>query len=337
MSAPRLIDLHCDWLLQYACETTVFDPAIYAGVQQRLSQAVGYLQGTSAAVLSCYRRVEDWKSQADPWYALIELIARYEAEFPGRLLIGPDDFRRWQEEPEGLCWGILGIEGFDFLIRESDDLGRLPQLFDRGVRVFQPVYSADNRLAGSSEIGDSRGLTELGLAFLETLADLPGGPRPALDLAHMNPTSISETLDWFESMPSRADRLIPVFSHGSIAHEDFQSPRALRLESLARLRALGGVVGFSVGPPFYSSSRMLKSEINAAASFPFQGRMGVEGLAFGTDFLGVDRTLSGLGNVEELLAWIGETFPPEIVEAITQNNAMSLVRRLTGSLVIGGA
>src|SRR5436305_9674385 len=132
---PRLIDLHTDWLLQYAPETTTFGPGLYEEVARRLGQADGYLQGTSAAVLSCYRRAEDWARQADPWAALGQLIARLEAEFPGRLLIGPDDLARCLDDRDGLCWGVIGIEGFDALVRAPADLARLPGLFARGVRL----------------------------------------------------------------------------------------------------------------------------------------------------------------------------------------------------------
>ena len=70
----RLIDLHVDWLLQYAGETVVFDPALYPGIEARWGQAEGYLQTTRAAVVSCYRKAEDWAGQADPWSALGQLI-----------------------------------------------------------------------------------------------------------------------------------------------------------------------------------------------------------------------------------------------------------------------
>src|SRR5215210_7249184 len=139
-SPPRLIDLHTDWLLQYAPETTLFDPALYAGVSERLGQVEGYLSATGAAVLACYRNAEDWARQADPWAALGQLLTRNEAEFAGRLLIGPDDHGRWRDDPRGLCWGVIGVEGFDALVRTADDLDRLPRLVERGVRLFQPVY-----------------------------------------------------------------------------------------------------------------------------------------------------------------------------------------------------
>jgi len=50
------------------------------------------MSGASASVLGCFRRAEAWRCQADPWKALGDLIARVEAEFPGRLLLGKHDF-----------------------------------------------------------------------------------------------------------------------------------------------------------------------------------------------------------------------------------------------------
>src|SRR5436305_1292824 len=77
----RLIDLHTDWLLQYAPETRLFDPALYPGIARRLAQSEGYLQGTSAAFLSCSRHPGEWARDQDPWSALGALLARCEAEF----------------------------------------------------------------------------------------------------------------------------------------------------------------------------------------------------------------------------------------------------------------
>jgi membrane dipeptidase len=332
---PRLIDLHCDWILQYAGETTVFDPALYPGVADWLGQAEGYLTGASAAVVACYRDADDWARQPQPWRALGDLIARVEAEFPGRLLIGPDDHARWVDEPDALCWAVLGVEGFDFLVREPADFDRLPDLFDRGVRVFQPAYGATSALAGTSAAGDDRGLTDLGVAFLQTLADLgpaPGvpGPRPVLDLAHLNPRAMSEALAWFEADADRPRRLIPVYSHGVLRHDGFDRPRAITPENLTRLRALGGVAGFTPCPPFYDAPDQFRAALEAAAALPFAGRTGFEGVAVGTDFLGVDATLPGLANADEVVAWLAATFPADVAAALIAGNARALIARAVG-------
>ena len=44
----RLIDLHCNWALQYARESSQYDPRFYAEIADRLGQLDGYLMGTAA-------------------------------------------------------------------------------------------------------------------------------------------------------------------------------------------------------------------------------------------------------------------------------------------------
>ena len=123
----RLIDLHCNWALQYTDETSQYPASLYRDVGTRLGQVDGYLTGTGVTVLTCGRRAADWAKQPDAWTTIAEMITRYEAEFSGRLLIRPDDILRRDAEPaEAICWGVLGIEGFDFLVRTPDDLDRLP-------------------------------------------------------------------------------------------------------------------------------------------------------------------------------------------------------------------
>jgi membrane dipeptidase len=334
----RLIDLHVDWLLQYAPETVVFDPAFYPGMDAKLGQAEGYLQSTRAAILACWRTAEDWASQTDPWAALGQLITRIQAEFPGRLLIGPDDFDRWLEDRDGLTWGLIGVEGFDSLIRSTADLTRLPRLFESGVRLFQPVYNSTSLLGGSSIPGDDRGLTELGLGFLDALLVLQPdsrGPRPIFDLAHLNPTAASDALSWFEADSTRTRHVIPVYSHGTPAHAGFAMPRAISLENLARLRALGGYVGVSVSPPFFQSVEQVRSAFDVVAAVPFEGRIGFEGIAIGTDFLGVSRTLPGLGNAAEVIAWVQGSFDRPTAKALLHDNAVELLARVTGARLRG--
>jgi membrane dipeptidase len=329
----RLIDLHTDWLLQYAGECTVYDAALYPGVRSRWPQGDGYLQATSAAIVSCFRRAADWSSQADPWSALDELIVRIEAEFAGKVLRDPVDIDRWRDDPEGLTWAVIGVEGFDALIRDTSHLDRLDTLVRRGVRLFQPSYTADNQLAGSSVEGDDRGLLDLGRQFLDRLASLSNperGPRPILDLAHLNPSSMSEILAWFEADPDHRRRLIPAYSHGAPSHPGFSSPRAITPENLARLRGLGGTIGFGVTPPFYQRPDQIRAAIQATAAIPFHGRKSYEGIAIGTDFLGVDATLPGLGNAEAVSAWIEANFPRDAARAILFENATSLIESAIG-------
>ena len=154
-------------------------------------------------------------------------------------------------------------------------------------------------------------MTDLGRAFLETLLALSpegNGPRPLFDLAHLNPPAMSDALAWFEADPSRAGRVFPIYSHGAPVHPGFEAPRAISIDNLTRLRALGGVVGVSISPPFFQTPEQVREAVELVASIPFEGRPGHEGIAIGTDFLGVNQTLPGLRNAAEVVTWAIASF-----------------------------
>ena len=147
---------------------------------------------------------------------------------------------------------MLGVCGLDFLVQERADADRLAGLFERGVRVFQLVGSTTGRLAGSAGSADDRGLTELGRSCLSRIAEMTPngdvGSRPILDLAHLNERSMTEVIDAVVEAV-RAGRLLLIYSHGAIAHSGSGGPRAIDRQNLARLRAVGGVVGLTPAHP----------------------------------------------------------------------------------------
>jgi len=325
----RLIDLHCNWALQYAAESSQYDASFYPEIAAKLGQVDGYLMGASLAFLACGRAPGDWERQSDPWSTLAVMIDRYEAEFAGRLVATLDDFERWRADADGgLCWGLLGVSGFDRLIRTAADLDRLTPLFERGVRVYQAVETSAGLLGGSRDEDDARGLGELGRAFLERLLDLAPaagrpGPRPLLDLAHMNAPTCADVLEWFEQDEARAGRLPLIHSHGSIDGLGGGFP--------GRFRALGGVVGLSVGPPAVESAGALKSRIEALAAVPFRGKTGYEGIGVGTDYLELDAAAAEFGEVGKVGEWLSKSFSPGVAAMLGFQNARRLVEAAAGA------
>jgi membrane dipeptidase len=347
----RLVDLHCDWLWQYATELVGFTTGVYDDLADRLGQLDGYLSDTILAVLPCARRARDWDAQQDPWDSVFWLIARYQAEFSGRILMGPADVARWDQEPaDGLCWGLIGVEGFDALIREPADLSRLADLFERGVRVFQVAETVSNALAGvACSEGDAsdenRGLTELGLRFLEQLESLAlragsGGPRPLVDLAHLSNRAVADLLAWYEAEPTRADRLPLLVSHGLLDPMGLGGDRspALSAPNLARLRALGGTVGVGLihgagtGTSPGTSNDDAKAGLEALAKIPFRGRPGYEGIAVGSVFLeaGNERRPPAFATAGRIVEWLAAHFDRETANAVIASNASRLARLAAG-------
>jgi membrane dipeptidase len=334
--AVRLIDVHCNWLRQYAPEITTFGPSANGVSPERLKPLGGYMTATAAAVLGCGYAPAEWARHSDPWRSLGELIARYEAEFCGRLLIGPTDLNRWRSElADGLTWGTLGVSGLDYLVRDGADLIRLAELFKRGVRVFQLVENANNQLAGSADPGDERGLTELGRACVSQIARLALDDShegiPIVDLTHLNPLSMGQVIELVEDAARKAALLL-MYSHGAVAHPSFDGPRAIDIPNLAQLRALGGLIGLTPGLPFHQNSDELKSSIDQVAAIPFEGRLGYEGIAIGSDFLGpdLDGTLPGLDDAQAIVEWVTRTFDDNTAALLLEANARRLLADAAG-------
>src|SRR5205085_250859 len=105
----------------------------------------------------------------------------------------------------------------------------------------------------------------------------------------------------------------------------------LPLDHVRRLRALGGVIGVGVSPPFFDSPEQVRAAIEAIAATPFRGQTGFGGIAIGTDFLGVSRTLPGLGNAAEVVAWVQSSFEKRTARALLFENGRDLIARAVGS------
>jgi membrane dipeptidase len=331
----RLVDLHCDWLRQYATETTLYEGSLYPEMPTRVGRLDGYLLGASLAALACARQPLDWAKQSDPWGSLGLMLARYEAEFTGRIIRDAVDVARWRSSPsDGLCWGVIGVAGFDFLVRKAEDLERLPGLFERGVRVFQPVATSEGLLGGSTAPDDDRGLTDLGRSFLARVAELANGDesgrRPILDLAGMNAATLSDTLQWLDELVASGVKLMIAVSHGTSSYDAFLEASSPDFQNLQALRSRGCIVGLTPGRSGCETIDDFKRLIDLIADIPIEGRQGYEGIAIGSDLTGLDRTIPALASARELTRWLSQAFERRTCNAIAADNAREFLLRSAG-------
>jgi membrane dipeptidase len=314
---PRFIDLRIDWLAQYAPETKLFGPESNARASRDLARIEGYLGATSAAFLMLGRDREDWARRPDSWAALGDLIARSEAEFPGRVLRSGEDYSRWQSEPDHLTWIVLGIGGFESLIASKADLNRLPMLFERGVRVFQPFSTAAASEAVLLENND------LLISFLETLESLnpdSAGPRPILDLAGMEDCTTNEALSWLEAKEPHARRVLITKSSGP-----------MEAETTVRLRRLGGFTVLSASSSSFDSLASLRFAIESVASISLDGETGYTGIGLATDAFGDGNGLASVVTVADLVSWTVKVWGSSAATALLRDNATAWIARIVGA------
>ncbi len=223
-------------------------------------------------------------------------------------------------EKEGKIACLLALEGAEPL----DGSLELLELFHRlGVRCISLTWNNRNRFAdGCGEEVTGGGLTHLGRQIIPLISKL----GIVLDLAHISTRGFFDALELYGHPP--------LVSHTN-ARAINDHPRNLTDEQLKAVGAKGGVVGLSFYPPFISGrdsagmEQLLDHFVHAAAT------AGVEHIAIGSDFDGMNKTVDQLQDASRygvlVDALYRRGFQEKEIELITIGN----VRRLLNCILAG--
>ena len=69
----------------------------------------------------------------------------------------------------------------------------------------------------------------------------------------------------------------------------------------------------------------------ALAAVPFRGEAGYAGIAIGTDYLELDATVAGLGEIGQVANWLSKVFGPAIASRLGVQNASRVVEAAAGA------
>jgi microsomal dipeptidase-like Zn-dependent dipeptidase len=174
--------------------------------------------------------------------------------------------------------------------------------------VFRPIAEPAGPLGGALQEGEGRGLTALGRAVLDrlaTLAGATGGPHAIVDLAGMGTRTRADVLDWIEDGGGlEGCKLGAIHSHFSRFDNH---PDALGEAELARMRALGVVIGLTPGGPGLADLPALDAAVDRLACMPWLGQAGPAGIALGTAF--PRPGVPGLARASDLVDWARKAHP----------------------------
>ncbi len=232
-------------------------------------------------------------------------------ELPVRRAVSVDDFR------EGEITAIVHLEGADPL---APDLSDLEEWYDRGVRSIGLVWSRPNAFAegvpfvfpGSPDTG--AGLTDAGRALVEACNRL----GILVDLSHLNEAGFWDVADLSSA---------PLVATHSNAHALCASSRNLTDRQLEAVRASGGVVGVNFAVSFLredgSEDRDTPiAEIVRHVDY-LSGRMGIDHVAFGSDFDGatVSDELGGVAGFPKIVDALRDAgYDDDAVDKVTHGN-----------------
>jgi len=204
---------------------------------------------------------------------------------------------------------LLALEGAEPL---EGSLGLLDIFYSLGVRALSLTWNHRNSFAdGVGEEQSAGGLTRAGRALVRELSR----KGIILDLAHIARRCFFDALELTEGPP--------LVSHANIKNL-CNHPRNLDDEQLKALAALEGVIGMSFYPAFITDEG--EANLNQLVDhFIYAADLiGVEHLALGSDFDGIEKTVSGLEDAAAYPALISALlergFQPAEIDLIARGN-----------------
>ena len=215
-------------------------------------------------------------------------------------------------------FSLLALEGAGAL---EGEIRVLSQLFRLGVRCVSLTWNYRNQLAdGIYENETGGGLTQLGKTVIKEVEK----QGMLLDLSHLSYRGYIQALD--------VSFNTPLVSHAN-CFTLCSHPRNLSDEQIRFLAEKGGIMGISFYPPFISSCHNNVNLESLLNHFVYVANLvGVEYLAVGSDFDGINKTVEQISDAScmPLLAagLLQKGFFPKEIEQILINNMYHLLEEV---------
>lgn len=222
-------------------------------------------------------------------------------------------------EKEGKIGALLALEGAEPL---EGSLELLEIFYLLGIRIISLTWNHRNCFAdGVGEESAAGGLTRAGRKLVKKLS----GKRIILDLAHLATRSFFEALELAERPP--------LVSHAN-TKKICEHPRNLSDGQLKALAARDGVIGISFCPYFVAGKERADLTQLVDHFIHVAELVGVEHLAFGSDFDGIRKTVTGIEDASAFPALIDALakggFHPREIELIARGNVNRVLQANLG-------
>ena len=193
-----------------------------------------------------------------------------------------DDIRRIAGE--GRISAILAIEGGEALMGEIDNLDHF---FNRGVRIFAPVWNRENELGFGQATGSTQGLKPFGFEVIQRMDEL----GMIMDVSHLNEAG-------FWDAHNTSTR--PYMASHSNAYAVMPHNRNLRDDQILAIVERGGVIGFNMFPRIIAPGDTVTLD-DVIAHFRHFIELGAGNhIGLGCDFDGIPSMPEGISCVSSL-------------------------------------
>lgn len=210
---------------------------------------------------------------------MIDIFWQMLEKYPDDLVFAgsTSEIRNAQQTARLAC--LLSIEGGEAL---EGKLANLRLFYRLGVRQLTLTWNYRNALA-SGQLEAQGGLSKFGAEVIEAMNDL----GMLIDVSHLNEESFWDVLEQSKK---------PILASHSNARKLCDHPRNLTDRQIKSLADKGGVIGVNFYPPFVSEKSPVTIEHVIEQIDYLVQVAGLDSVALGSDFDGIDQTPSGLEN-----------------------------------------
>jgi len=322
MNDMKIVDMHCDTLLQLRMSGRKLEDFGGHISMEKLRRGGALLQ-CFAVFTPTGPEARIYRLSESPWDFFNNVADIFDEQMK---LCSSDiapmgsmaDFEK--NSAEGKVSAMLTLE--DAVCLEGD-IGRVQQLYERGVRLVTLTWNYENSLAYPNSEDESlhqKGLKEFGFEAIDRMASL----GMVVDVSHLSEGGFYDV--------ARANPKPFVASH-SCCRALSEHSRSLTDKQLHTLGDLGCVCGINFYSEFLrrGSEHSLNEDILRHMEYAVN-KAGIEAVALGSDFDGIHCTLemgdySGMAKLSELVA---ARFGYDAAEKILSKNALRVFREVIG-------
>lgn len=202
---------------------------------------------------------------------------------------------------------IMAVEGGHTI---ENDLEKLKNLYKYGMRYFTLTWNNSTNWAISAQdsLSETTGLSEFGKQVIRTLDSL----GVIIDVSHTGIKTIKDVLSLTKN---------PIIASHSGARALRNHYRNLYDYQIKDIASSGGVIGVVFYPPFLSAGNTNITTVVNHIDYIVKVA-GIDHVAIGSDFDGIERTVTGLENVTK--------FPELTLELLRRGYSITEIRKILG-------
>ena len=315
----KFIDMHCDtiWQIQKSKGiATLYQNDFHVDIKKlqkanSIAQFFALFVDTNSEIK---KGIKPWDDFIDKYNILtkqLELFSDY-------IKIAKNDSDLEQNIKDGKISAFITIEEGGILEGQID---RLQKVYDMGVRLITLTWNYPNSLGFpnslSKEEYKTQGLTTFGKEVIEKMNDL----GMIIDVSHLSD-------DGFEDVHNLSKK--PYVASHSNARALMNHGRNMTDDMLKKLGNAGGVVGLNFHPPFLNIAHNSTVEALVAHTKYMVDKAGIESVAIGTDFDGIEgyQEIKNIGEMDKLFTALSKTYSNEELEKIWYKNTRRIIKEV---------